>query len=362
MALSAYVMLLFVFLPWHSIGTTFYTDTFKTGTETSLSTRNLTFIGTPNRIKSATFIVNNMCNNTLQLTKSELESYLFKDVQNVSVPFVVEEFFESCSRGRTLFRRENNVVFDNISLSCQNNETISTCSHDEITRWALIIENKARKIKRFSLGNYKHRIFVFPRHPNCTFVAVASQACKQPCRVWVNGMLPPEAQAPILVHELGHNLGLFHSSSQSNEYGDGSCVMGSSYTSCFNAIQQWRLNWTKPVDVIDAWNMRNGTNTTYILSGLLEAERTFVLVNIDRQRKSYYSISYRRAKGDGVESGLDDMFKGRVSVHRANVRSNTYLVSNKSLDVGEQLALDDIGIVVLFESISVEKAVIVMSK
>lgn len=358
MILFGFSYALFVFfLPHYSMGTTFYADSIKTGTETS---KNLTFVGTPHRIRSVTFIVKRTCNTTLQLTKREFESILYKDVKNTSLPFVVEEFFESCSRGRTLFRREDSVMFDDISLPCKHTKNLK-CDHDDIMTLMTHVENKA-KLMGFRLNQYKHRVFVLPRQSNCTYAALASMGCAKYCRIWINGILPPEANVPILIHELGHNLGLFHSSTLSYEYGDGSCVMGNSYKSCFNAIQQWRLNWTQPVGVINTWLMRNGTNVTYILSGLLDSERTFVLVYVDRQKQSYYAVSYRRASGGIVESLLEDVFNMRVSVHKATVGSNTYLVSNKTLGVGETTIIDEIGLAVLFEGISMENAVVVLSK
>ena len=47
------------------------------------------------------------------------------------------------------------------------------------------------------------------------------------------------------MHEIGHNLGLSHSSEADKEYGDESCVMGEAYNPeiCFNAAKYWQLGW-----------------------------------------------------------------------------------------------------------------------
>lgn len=51
------------------------------------------------------------------------------------------------------------------------------------------------------------------------------------------------------MHEIGHNLGLQHSTEAGDEYGDGSCMMGADYFSlafpaiCFNAQKNYLLGW-----------------------------------------------------------------------------------------------------------------------
>ena len=72
--------------------------------------------------------------------------------------------------------------------------------------------------------------------------------------------------ASVLMHEVGHNLGLGHSKEGTEEYGDESCIMGSGFRDdgaliCYNGAKSWQLGWYPSrnhiYDVADGiWNGR----------------------------------------------------------------------------------------------------------
>ena len=66
------------------------------------------------------------------------------------------------------------------------------------------------------------------------------------------------------LHELGHNFGFPHSSKGGSEYGDGTCVMGSSsngqYTQTYNVAKLMATNW------LDTFNNATGTDASLNLS------------------------------------------------------------------------------------------------
>jgi hypothetical protein len=100
-----------------------------------------------------------------------------------------------------------------------------------------------------TLANYKRKVYAFPQAGGCTWWGLGSVG-GNPSRAWINGSL----QLRVAAHELGHNLGLWHSHSldcgaaviggtcTSSDYGDVLDVMGSS-SYHFNAFQKERLGW-----------------------------------------------------------------------------------------------------------------------
>jgi len=93
----------------------------------------------------------------------------------------------------------------------------------------------------FSPANYQHRIYVFPG-AGCGWTGSATLGGAN--QVWINTFYDLSSAA----HELGHNLGLLHSSLQYpdgtiSEYGDRFDVMGSSQSAHFNLYQKEQLGW-----------------------------------------------------------------------------------------------------------------------
>ena len=68
--------------------------------------------------------------------------------------------------------------------------------------------------------------------------------------------------ASILMHDVGHNLGLGHSNEGAEEYGDESCIMGSGFSEedgaliCNNGAKSWQLGWYAPRNHI--YNVADG--------------------------------------------------------------------------------------------------------
>jgi Gametolysin peptidase M11/NPCBM-associated, NEW3 domain of alpha-galactosidase len=100
------------------------------------------------------------------------------------------------------------------------------------------------------LSPYARFIYVLPSNSACGWSGQAMVGGAV-SNLWVNGNL----SLPVVGHELGHNLGLYHSHSldcgsttlgascTSAEYGDMVDMMGSNAPAHFNAFQKERLGW-----------------------------------------------------------------------------------------------------------------------
>jgi hypothetical protein len=99
------------------------------------------------------------------------------------------------------------------------------------------------------IASYNNLVYAFPSNA-CTFTGSANVGGTQP-QVWINEWY----ELGVLGHELGHNLGLYHSRSMdcgatpigesctTSEYGDSMDLMGAASSAHFNGFQKERLGW-----------------------------------------------------------------------------------------------------------------------
>jgi hypothetical protein len=109
--------------------------------------------------------------------------------------------------------------------------------------------DQAASASGVNLAAYTRRVYLFPWTSNCQFSGMGTVG-GSPSTAWING---PE-QLFVIDHELGHNLGLWHSHSISCppavlgptcttlDYGDSTDTMGGS-GGHYNAFQKQRLGW-----------------------------------------------------------------------------------------------------------------------
>ena len=121
----------------------------------------------------------------------------------------------------------------------------SVCDHHTLASYAL----QAASAAGYNVSAYKRHIFGFPSNL-CSWWGMGSVG-GSPSSTWVKGSF----SLAVVGHELGHNLGLYHSRSMDcgasvlgnscsySEYGDPLDIMGNSYYAHFNAYQKERLGW-----------------------------------------------------------------------------------------------------------------------
>ena len=177
------------------------------------------------------------------------------------------------------------------------------------------------------------------------------------------------------MHEVGHNIGLYHSNENNREYNDQSCLMGFSYSNnhegpkmCFNGVKSWALGWYRDKSTsIDldtnnqnsSWNGKLVGVTDYISATPNEHVIVAEIVdsdNIDDEIDNYYLLYNRQ---DGINSEVRE-FGDQVTITRGHFHAGgTILKESRESDhvmhlsVGESYTIDnykgsDVGLTIKF--------------
>jgi hypothetical protein len=181
------------------------------------------------------------------------------------------------------------------------NQSSTVCDYSTTASLA----DQAATAAGVNLAQYSRKVYAFPQNA-CTWWGLGTVG-GNPSKAWVNGSF----QLRVVGHEMGHNLGLYHSHSMScaagacstSEYGDPYDIMGSS-SYHFNAFQKERLGWlnynvSPPITTVQSdgmyWLSPYETNNS-------DPKALKILKSIDSSgRGTYYYVEYRA--GLGFDSG-----------------------------------------------------------
>jgi len=198
-----------------------------------------------------------------------------------------------------------------------------------------------------NLAGYQHRVYVLPQNVGCPWGGLGQVECGDNCRAWESTYsYYPCGTRGAHAHELGHNRGLLHSSTDVNndgtidgEYGDYSDFMGGNVDELQqnNAPHKLKLGWVDEASVVDAT-----AGGTYTLSALELASAPFpqVLKLVPTSGAPVY-LSYRAGIGYDATMPYDELYLGATSVHRwAGGFENTLLLAT----LGNGVAFGDAGL------------------
>jgi len=196
--------------------------------------------------------------------------------------------------------------------------------------------------------DYSHRTYLLPQSTGgCTFGGLGYVGCSSTyCKTWIR-----QQAGGTLAHELGHNLGVWHSATdsnndgiQENEYGDNSDVMGSTTNwRGMNAVHRDELNWfpeaaTVTYDEEDMTCQSNTETTLVSLSRDVDPPTGPSLVTFPRLAPGLGTYHLSLRTGTGVDASLADEWRDKVFVHYHQMHSTRYQVNSqlvKTMEAGD---------------------------
>ena len=195
------------------------------------------------------------------------------------------------------------------------------------------------------LQSYKYKILVVPLDAHCSWAGLATLSCSYSgnCITFVRSMDPG-----VYVHELGHNFGFTHSSSDlnddgfiDNEYGDDTCYMGNvTGWKRYNALHRWTIGWIPRQNKVRAI-FTNDTVNSYVLSSssidfVEPVIQILTIVNPSTGIEYWLSIR-TNISSPSYDAHLDSRYVDKISVHRYNSLATNNKLFIKTLSVGETM-------------------------
>ena len=157
---------------------------------------------------------------------------------------------------------DENGEYDIYRIKLENySKATNGCNHNKVRSMAL---NKIKE-QGIDINLYQSYVLLIPKL-GCNWSGLGTLGCQNSCTSWVQGV----GWGLVYTHELGHNLGMHHASTDPEnddkinaEYGDKSCPMGASLGSgYFNAPHSHQMLWSTVDNGHLAWISKNKTQYT----------------------------------------------------------------------------------------------------
>ena len=293
-----------------------------------------------------------------RLAMQDLNKYWYNDPANPR-QITLQRSFETCSYNKLLFPPSQNIIVGPVPMPCQGTtvkgpyNTETQCTDAEIYgEWEVALDwiSKNRPDIFKNIRSYKRKILLAAHLVECDkqWSGLGSVGCGSGhCLTWINmpygGTGSPTFDVSTIFHELGHNIGLQHSSrfytdGQKGEYDDPTDVLGmggfATGLLCMTAPQAFKAGWANVVPGNGRLNfteMAPFLSYTYDLPSMGANHTSIVRVVFDRLSmfmERSIVVSYRAtvvAKdvgAAGYDSGLNKDFNMKVYVHAYNGTNN----------------------------------------
>jgi hypothetical protein len=188
--------------------------------------------------------------------------------------------------------------------------------------WAGAVD-EAVNAAGIDLGTYNHKIYVFPKDANCSYSGLGS----------IGGgwsyILGFCQHGDAIAHELGHNLGIHHLSTPTNEYGDMSDIMGYGGVGLrhLNAPHKMEMGWL-PASRVLAIDAPGFYKATVSILETTDGSSVQAIEVPDSSGTTRYYFEHRQPVGIDA-SGLLSQYWNKTLVHTWSGESGakTYLLA-----------------------------------
>ena len=205
-----------------------------------------------------------------------------------------------------------------------------------------MIYEKFGNLKSNSQVTIDHLMLVLPKD-SAKFTAYALT------HEWLTVYNDEEVTHPtVVMHEIGHNLGLEHSAKGDNEYGDEVGIMGYGNTlngrKCYNAVKSWQMGWyTDGHKIIDPYQGAFEGNIVGLANFNQRGDKNVLLKIVGHVDNNDYYVSFNRRIGMNKDSTVGNN-KVIITSHSSSLTANSadILSYQKAiLSQGEIYALPD---------------------
>ena len=286
---------------------------------------------------------------------SDIAGYMWDATKNLN------GWYQEMSHGLLSFPRQLND--SNQSRVEQVNISFSKTGCNP-SGWADAVD-EALTNRGIDISSFQH-LFYFLPETACGWAGLGNVGCFSTCRSWSNDYGTPNiSTADVMAHEAGHNLGLNHARTDSNNSGTTQCEYcdegstmgygGIGYRG-FNAHSLEQLGWMAAERVATTSTSR--TYTMYpsesdmsAVSPAPPADAIQLLrVPYPGDATRYYLVSYRKRTGP-YSSDLSNNFHEKVSIHWGSL-ANTYTYLITTLGTGQTYTSGSISFTMLSSSSS----------